>query len=81
MIVASVYLGAGLNEPSNHVAKIPPELDIMNVDAITVARRVCGDALFEFHVVLTGANVYAPGTERKREPYWTRVELDPSAKC
>lgn len=57
VVVAPVYFGAALNDPSNHVARTPPELDAMNVDAITVARRVCGEALFEFHTILAGAKV------------------------
>lgn len=49
-MVAFLYLGAGDKSPSNHVAKIPPELVMINPIAIVVARLVCGVALFAFQV-------------------------------
>lgn len=39
MIEASVYLGAGDSAPSSHVARIPPEFDIIKPRATAVARR------------------------------------------
>lgn len=69
VIVAEVYSGAGLREPRSHVARMPPELVMMNPIAIAVARRVWGAALFELQADSVGAVVYVPGMEKKREPY------------
>lgn len=50
VIVASVYRGGGDNEPSSHVTRMPPAFVRMNPNAIAVARRICGAALFALHV-------------------------------
>jgi hypothetical protein len=55
VIVAFLYNGGGDKEPSNHVARIPPEFVMMNPIAIAVARRVCGAVLLAFHVANDGA--------------------------
>jgi hypothetical protein len=55
VIVAFLYNGGRDKEPSNHVARIPPEFVMMNPIAIAVARRVCGAVLLAFHVANAGA--------------------------
>jgi hypothetical protein len=55
VMVADLYAGAGDNEPRSHVAKMPPELVIMNPIAIAVALRVCGAELLEFQADSDGA--------------------------
>ena len=55
VIVALVYRGAFDREPSSHVARIPPELVMMNPMAMAVARRVWGAALLALHVDSAGA--------------------------
>lgn len=52
---ALVYLGAGDNDPSSHVAKMPPLFVIMNPRATAVARRTCGAVLLQFQVDKVGA--------------------------
>jgi hypothetical protein len=55
VIVAFLYSGGGDREPSNHVARMPPEFVMMNPMAMAVARRVCGAVLLAFHVANAGA--------------------------
>ena len=68
-MVAFVYLGGGLSEPSNQVARIPPAFVMIKAMAIAVALRVCGVALFAIQVEYVGADTYVPGIERNRDPY------------
>ena len=55
VMVAFLYKGGGDKEPSNHVARMPPEFVMINPMAMAVARRVCGAVLLAFHVANAGA--------------------------
>lgn len=77
---AFVYAGAGDNDPSSQVARMPPEFVIMKPRATAVARRTCGEALLQFHVERAGAAPYVPVMEKKREAYWIDFELEPVVK-
>jgi hypothetical protein len=60
------------------VARMPPEFVMMKPIAMAVARRACGDALFEIQVDRVGADVYVPGIEKNREAYcmWWFLDTD-----
>jgi hypothetical protein len=55
VIVAFLYKGGADKEPSSHVARMPPELVMINPMAMAVARRVWGVALLALHVDNVGA--------------------------
>jgi hypothetical protein len=79
VMVALVYRGGGLREPSSHVARIPPELVKINSIAMAVALLVCGAALLAIHVFSVGATVLIPGIEKNRDPYCTLCFAEPKS--